>query len=174
MSKHKYRLKNIILSELQCTDLRIPVLCAAVSLILGIVSALATKNYALYHVLCLPAPALPALIFPILWSIIYIMLGFALGLVLAKHGKCYAALKIRAVKYFTVMFALSLVYSPVFFDMGAFFLAFLMICAMIALTFFILLYFSNISRLSGILMFAFWLWLLYCAYLNLAILFLNS
>lgn len=164
----------MILSELSCTDLRIPVLCAAVSLILGIVSALFTENYALYHLLCLPGPALPALIFPILWSIIYISLGFAMGLVLVKHGKCYNYAKKQAFKYFALMFVLTLVYSPVFFDMGAFFLAFILLCAIMVLTFFILLYFFNISRLSGIIIFLFWLWLLYCAYLNMAILFLNG
>ncbi len=154
--------------------MRLPTIFAAFFLVLGIMSAAFTNNFGLYRELCLPDFVPSHFMFPIIWSVVYILLGFSFGLVISKREKCTQALKNKAFKYFIAMLALNLLYSPLFFDCKLFFVGFLCICAMIFLSFFSVLYFSSFNYVSGIIMTVYLFWLLYCAYLNLAIIFLNS
>ncbi len=166
-------LKNKIRSSLCALDLRIVLTGALVCLLLGILSAFAAGGFELYGTLCLPLSAPDAFIFPVIWSIMYLLIGAASGIVIASRDKCYGVQRRRGLFYFTVMLMLNLMWAPAFFGCGLFFVGFVMICAMIIFTFFILLCYSNINFISAALIFIYWLWLLYAAYLNLAILFLN-
>ncbi|MBQ7821551.1 MAG: tryptophan-rich sensory protein [Clostridia bacterium] len=175
MSKRvKSTLKNRVRSELGAIDLRVVIVSAVICLILGILSAFAAGGFDMYGQIYLPASAPPAFIFPIIWSVLYLLIGAATGIVIASHDKCFDVQKKRGLLYFAVMFALNLIWAPVFFGCGLFFVGFVIICAMIVLTFFVLLCYSNISFVSAAIIFIYWLWLLFAAYLNLAILFLNS
>ncbi len=140
---------------------------------LGFISASIAGNFSLYSTLCLPAFAPPAFAFPIIWTILYILIGAATGIVISTKDKCVAVQRSKGLLYFAVMFLLNLAWSPIFFGAELFFIAFVVICAMIALTFFVILCYSNISFISAAIMFIYWLWLTFAAYLNLSIIFLN-
>ena len=169
----KCSFKNRIRSELCQIDFRIVIVFAVFSLLLGIISALIAGNFDFYEELCLPNSAPPAFLFPIIWSILYLLIGSAAGIVAASRDKCFKTQKSRGLLYFAVMFALNLIWAPIFFGCGLFFVGFVIICAMIVLTFFVIVCFSNVSFVSAVIMTLYWLWLLFAAYLNLAILFLN-
>lgn len=169
----KCSFKNKIRSELCLIDFRIVIVFAVFSLLLGIVSALIAENFDFFEELCLPDSTPPAFLFPIIWSILYLLIGAAAGIVALSRDRCFKIQKSRGLLYFAVMFALNLIWAPIFFGCGLFFVAFVIICAMIVLTFFVIICFSNVSFVSSVIMLVYWLWLLFSAYLNLAILFLN-
>lgn len=173
MTWRKINLKNKICSELANTDMRVPIVFAVICFILGILSAVFTSKFELYEILCLPDASIPGFMFVIIWSIIYLAIGLAFGLVVSKRDRCSGKIRRKACLYFVAMLLINLFYAPLFFDCELFFIGFIMICAMIFLTFFIILFFCSLSHLGGIIMIIYWLWLLYSAYLNLAILFLN-
>lgn len=166
-------LKNKILCELSCVNFKVVIIFSVVCLILGILSAFVAGGFDLYGSLCLPASAPPSFVFPIIWSVLYLLIGAATGIVVLTCDKCYGVSKARGLLYFTVMFLLNLLWSPIFFGCQLFFVAFVVLCAMIVLTFFVILCYSNISFVCGLIMFIYQLWLLFAAYLNLAIIFLN-
>ncbi len=171
--RRKCSLKNKIRSEICSLDFKIVIASAVVCLLLGVVSAFIAGGFELYGSLCLPASAPPSFVFPIIWSILYLLIGGASGIVISSCDKCVSVSKSRGLLYFIVMFALNFIWAPLFFGAELFFVAFVVVCAMIVLTFFVILCYSNISFISAFIMFVYWLWLLFAAYLNLAIIFLN-
>lgn len=167
-------LKNKLHSELCGTDIRAAAVFAALCLILGILSAFVSGSFDAYDELCLPEAAPPAFVFPIIWSVLYLLIGGATGLVVASCDRCLSVQKSRGLVYFFAMLALNLLWSPVFFGGEMYFVAFVIVCAIAALTFFTLLCYSNISVISTFIMLAYLIWVIFAAYLNLAILFLNE
>jgi translocator protein len=61
-----------------------------------------------------PAINPPSAIFPIVWSILYVLMGVALAMVVTARG---AAGRGAAIAIFAVQFVLNLAWSPVFFGM---------------------------------------------------------
>ncbi|MBE6605487.1 MAG: tryptophan-rich sensory protein [Ruminococcaceae bacterium] len=170
----KCSLKNKLLCEMSSFNLKTVVLCAILCLVLGIISGFVSGGFDLYSNLCLPQAAPPAFVFPIIWSILYVLIGAATGIIISNRDKCFKVSKSRGLLYFGVMFLLNLLWSPIFFGAELFFVALVVLVAMIVLTFFVVLCYSNISFISALIMFIYWLWLFFAAYLNLAIIFLNS
>lgn len=168
------RLRNKIKSELACIDLRIVIFCALFCLFVGILSAFVAGGFFIYDELCLPDFAPPGFVFPIIWSALYLLIGAASGIVIATRERSLYTIKLRGLFYFSVMLVLNFLWAPAFFGCGLFFVGLVIICAMLVLTFFCLLCYSNISFVSALAIFVYMLWLLYAAYLNLAILFLNG
>jgi tryptophan-rich sensory protein len=150
------------------------IFCALFCLFVGILSAFVAGGFYIYDELCLPESAPPGFVFPIIWSVLYLLIGAASGVVIATRERSLYTIKLRGIFYFCVMLALNFLWAPAFFGGGLFFVGFVIICAMLVLSFFVLLCYSNISLLSALVIFVYMLWLLYAAYLNLAILFLNG
>lgn len=165
--------KNRIKSELYATDMKIVLILAVLCLVLGILSAFVAGGFDLYSELCLPDAAMPGFVFPLVWSVLYLSIGAASGMVIASKDKCLAMWRRKGLAYFFAMLALNLMWAPTFFGAGMLFIAFVIICAMLPLTFFTLLCYGNVTFVGGIVMLVYLLWLIFTAYLNLAILFLN-
>lgn len=167
-------LRNKIRSELACVDQRIVIFFAFFCLFIGILSAFVAGGFNIYDELYLPDFAPPGFVFPIIWSVLYLLIGAASGIVTATREKSLCHIKLRGLFYFGVMLVLNFLWAPAFFGCGLFFVGLVIICAMLVLSFFCLLCYSNISLASALIMLVYMTWLMYAAYLNLAILFLNA
>ncbi len=171
--KHHSSLKNKILSEWQSTNKLSVLLCSLISLAAGVYCAVASNGFAAYAVLCLPDSAPPVFFLPFLWILGFLLLGVAVGSVLSVSEKCFLYHKRRGLLFSLITFALALLWSPVFFGLGFFFLGVLIICSAVVLTLFSVFEFFAARMIAGITMLFFWFWLLFMLYLNLAVLFLN-
>lgn len=170
----KKRLLGQIRAELACMDLRCVIAGAAIILFVGFLSALAGGPTTAYRELCLPKFAPPAFLFPIVWTILYILIGGAAGAVACNHERALESEKYKGLLFFIIMMIFNFIWSPLFFGAGAYFAAFLAIIMMIVLTFFIICFFGRIYRLAGAVMILYLLWLVFAAYLNLAVILLNT
>jgi translocator protein len=155
--------------QLRMSFLRVALVTVPLILFLGIVSGvLADSGYgnAWFAGLAKPAAMPPAWLFPVVWTILYILLGFALALVIGARGASGRGI---AIGLFLLQLALNLAWSPVFFGAHRIDLAFGIILVMILATILTIFAFARIRRQAALLMLPYLAWICFAAWLNHAI-----
>ena len=143
----------------------------AVSLLAGSLSALLTgENMMLYQTVEKPALAPPAILFPIVWSILYLLMGVSAAMVFNAAGSC----RRTGLILFFVQLAVNFFWSILFFNLRAFLFAFVWLILLWILTAAMLAAFYKTRRLAGLLQIPYLLWLTFAAYLNFSVFWLNS
>ena len=144
----------------------------AIPLITGGLSALITSgNMDLYSQINQPPLAPPSWVFPVVWTILYSLMGISLYLVWNSNAS-YSD-KRRAYIFFGAQLFLNFIWSPIFFGMQQFLLAFIVLIFMWIFTLGMILSFYKISKPAGLLQIPYLLWLTFAGYLNFAIYLLN-
>jgi len=144
----------------------------AIPLSVGGLSALITKdNMNLYSKIVTPTFTPPGWLFPVVWTILYLLMGVSLYIIWNSEVDVYK--KIRAFGIFAIQLSLNFIWSPIFFNMQWFLVALMVLVLLWLFTFGIILSFYNISKIAGILQIPYLLWLTFAGYLNLAIYLLN-
>lgn len=143
-----------------------------IPLAIGGLSAFITKdNMDLYSKIVTPAFSPPGWLFPIVWSVLYTLLGVSLYLVWNK--KTNALSKTPAFVLFAIQLLLNFIWSPIFFNKQWFLLAFAVLIALLFATLAMIYTFYKISKPAAFLQIPYILWLAFAGYLNLAIYLLN-
>lgn len=112
----------------------------------------------------------PAAVFPIAWTILYIMIALSLFFYI-KDGLRQE--KIIPLVIFITQIILNLLWTPVFFESHDIKLAFFIIIALIILVFVNIILFYKKSKTAAFLLIPYFLWLIFAAYLNYEIIKLN-
>ncbi|SFR56293.1 TspO/MBR family protein [Anaeromicropila populeti] len=113
----------------------------------------------------------PAFIFPIVWSILYALMGLAFFMVLNSEEDCQ---NIKIASFvFLLQLALNFIWPIIFFKLQLCGVAFLTIALLWMLIFINVLIFSRINKCAGILLIPYLLWVAFALYLNLSICILN-
>jgi benzodiazapine receptor len=153
-------------SQLRMSFLRYALFTVPLVLLLGTVSGqIAGSGYGnpWFDALRKPAIMPPGWMFGAAWTILYILLGFAVALVLHAKGARGRSL---ALGLFVVQLVLNYAWSPLFFayhEVGA---AFWTILAMIALSAVAAVLFWRIRRSAGLLILPYLAWLCFAAVLT--------
>lgn len=169
----KLRLRSTLGTELRSINFKCVIIGAIIILLGGFISAFAAGSTESYRELNRPSFAPPAILFPIVWTVLYILIGGAAGAVACACTKALEGDKYKGLLFFVIMIVFNYVWSPLFFGAEAYFAAFIAVIMMIILTFFTIVFFGRIYKISAIIMSVYLLWLLFAAYLNLAIIILN-
>lgn len=141
--------------------------CLALPLLVGGASALLTFGQMdVYKRLTLPALAPPGWIFPIIWTILYLLMGYGLYLALQEPGR---GNKLPAILLFTAQLILNFFWPLVFFNLRQWFAALLLLLALLMVAVAMTIAFWQIRRLAGFLQIPYCLWLSFAAYLNWSI-----
>lgn len=144
-------------------------ICIAIPLTVGVVSALLSQNQMItLENLQKPSLSPPGWLFPIVWTIIYILIGIASYFVWISNKRNQTALTVYIIQLFFNFF-----WSIIFFNLELYLIAFiwLVILWLLILTTTILFY--QIEKISGYLMIPYLLWVTFAGYLNLSIYLLN-
>ncbi len=142
----------------------------ALPLIVGGLAGLLTRNSMdVYNSLKWPPLAPPGWVFPVVWTILYILMGLAAYIVFQKKPENKTAL----VLYF-VQLAVNFIWPLIFFTMQNYRLAFVVLVILWLLVLVTTVLFFKIDRTAGWLMIPYLLWLTFAGYLNLGILVLNG
>ncbi len=173
IKKARHKVSCTVRSELSRIDFRCVIAGAVIILLCGFLSALAGGSTESYRELIRPRWAPPALLFPIIWTVLYILIGGAAGAVSCACDRALESDKLKGLLFFVIMMVFNFIWSPLFFGAGAFFAAFIAIVMMIILTFFIICFFGRIYKTAAAIMVLYLGWLFFAAYLNLAIIILN-
>ena len=132
-------------------------------LVVGIISSL-LSDMSLYSNMIKPPLAPPAILFPIVWTILYLLLGYSSYLV--REDK-------KAIQLFYTNLAINAIWSLIFFNLQNYLQGFVLIILMIILEIFILIRFKKNSDLAYKLNIPYLIWLFYAAYLSLGVYLLN-
>ncbi len=173
IKKIKRKISCEVRSELSRINFRCAIIGAVIIFLCGILSAIFAGPTTLYRELERPPLSPPAFLFPIVWTVLYILIGGAAGAITCTCERAVESEKYKGLLFFVIMMVFNFIWSPLFFGAGAFFAAFCAIVVMIILTFFTIIFFSRIYKVTAAVMVLYLAWLLFAAYLNLGIIILN-
>lgn len=141
----------------------------ALPLGVGIVSALLTKDsMANYQLLNKPALSPPGSLFPIVWTILFILMGISSYMISQSAPGKYGGYPI----YFAQL-AVNFVWPLLFFNLHWWLFAFLWLLILIFLVAGMIFFFCKRRLVAGLLQIPYFLWLLFAAYLNFMVFLLN-
>lgn len=143
----------------------LPVLVGALS------GFLISGNTDVYEVLMKPPFALPGGLFPVVWTVLYLLMGIALYLFLKSDAS--AEDKQEGKTLFFIQLLLNFLWPLLFFNGGQRFLAFLLLIVLFVFVVLTTLKFYRAKPASGILLLPYLLYTAYAGYLNFAIWYLN-
>ena len=144
----------------------------AIPLIVGGLSALITsENMNLYSRIETPPLSPPGWIFPVVWTILYTLMGVSFYLVWNSNAAIFE--KKQAFWVYAIQLFLNFIWSPIFFNMRAYLIAFIVLLALWGFVLAMIIKFYKISKPAGILQIPYLIWLTFAGYLNLAIYLLN-
>ncbi|MBO7217526.1 MAG: tryptophan-rich sensory protein [Clostridia bacterium] len=139
----------------------------------GLFSALLSGNIRSgYENFVKPPLSPPAILFPIVWTILYAAMGIAAYLVW-DSVRGTSAERIEALKFYAAQLIVNFMWSIFFFRFEAYWLSVAIIVLLDILVIATTLKFKNINRLSYWLMLPYIAWLLFATYLNIGVAVLN-
>lgn len=140
------------------------------ALAVGSVASIITQNGMPYYDLALkPSFTPPSVLFPIVWTLLYILMGLGMALVWRSgdRRRCYALFP------FCTQLAANFLWTVWFFGLRAYGLAFWWLLGLTALVVWMLIAFRRIRSAAGWMQLPYVLWCLFASALNRAIWLLN-
>ncbi len=138
----------------------------------GAVSALLSGGFSDFYMKFEQPPLLPpAWLFPVVWAILYALMGFSAYLIHSSEGS--PAAKQQALRIYCAQLAVNFLWSIVFFRFEAPRAAFLVILLLLVLIAAMLMSFRKIRPAAACINLPYLLWVMFATYLNLATAILN-
>ncbi len=133
-------------------------------------SAFLTRNAMdLYDTIVQPPLTPPAWLFPVVWTLLYILMGISAYLVFISDSEY----KVEALTLYGIQLVLNFIWPLIFFLGKNFLIAFIVLVVLWYSVLKMIQAFSAVRPLAGTLQLSYLAWLTFAAYLNLAIYFLN-
>ena len=120
-----------------------------------------------YKHLTKPPLAPPSILFPIIWSILYLFMGISLYIVIKKNKN------LKSFTKFIVQFIINLIWPFLFFNIKQYSLSAVWILLIIYFTILMIVDFYKIKKIAAYLQFPYIIWLLFALYLNIGVAVLN-
>ena len=145
----------------------------ALSLGVGALSALLTRDSMnIYGEIVTPSFAPPAILFPIVWTVLYVLMGISAALVYTKREKAPLAARDGLVLFGVSLFV-NFTWSLIFFGLRAFLFASLWVLLLFLLVAGTIYYYAKVSRAAALLQIPYLLWVAFATVLTVAIFLLN-
>ncbi len=153
-------------------QLRKLVVCIALPLMVGFLSSLISQNsMEVFEMVVKPPLSPPGWIFPVVWTVLYMLMGIASYIVLTS-GKSEYKVK-TALMFYLIQLFFNFLWPVIFFNFEKYLLAFIWILILWMLIVITAVLFSRISKTAGRLMVPYIIWVTFAAYLNYGIYILN-
>ena len=140
-----------------------------IPVLLGAFVGLLTSGSTNYSELVKPSFAPPPIVFPIVWTILYILMGISSYLIDSSLNTN----KTKAKQIYIIQLIFNLLWSFLFFTFKLYLLSFLWIIILIILVIIMIVEFFKISKISAYLQIPYLLWLVLASALNFSIYILN-
>lgn len=148
------------------------IIALIIPLLVGGLSALLAGGMGAFKNLEKPPLSPPGWLFPVVWTLLYLMMGFASYLVYTAKAPTYK--KNSALLFYGVQLFFNFMWSIIFFRFEAYLFAFIWLIIMWLLIIITTVRFYEVRKFAGLLMIPYLLWVTFAAYLNLGIYILNS
>lgn len=148
------------------------VLLIVTPLLIGIASSILTRDMMIeYGSLNKPPLAPPKILFPIAWTILYILMGIGAALIYSKPE--YTQYRSTGLALHIVQLILNFFWSIIFFNMKEYVFAFVWLVILWLVVLSMIMNYKQISNTAFFLNIPYIVWLTFAGYLNLAIAILN-
>lgn len=148
------------------------VVCVLTPVAVGALASFLTKNNMyVFDNLKKPMFTPPAIVFPIVWSLIYVMMGA--GLYLALRNSINFSQKMYVIYPYAIQLLLNFCWSLIFFNLRSYIAAFVCLALMLIMIVRTIVVWSHVSKASTYPMIVYLLWVVFAGYLNLAIVLMN-
>ena len=139
-----------------------------IPVIIGGIVGIIISKFIDYKTLQKPFLAPPSIIFPIVWTILYILMGISYGILKSNS-------KIDSVTDFVYYLQLGVnaLWSIFFFVLKWRLFAFIWILLLAGLVILMIIQFYNKNKIAGLLQIPYLLWVLFASYLNFGVYILN-
>ncbi len=142
----------------------------AAALAVGGLSAFFTRgNMAVYQNIVKPPLAPPSFLFPLVWSVLYVLMGISGGMIYLSGRPA----KNTALLTYAVSLAVNFFWSIIFFNMQAYTFAFIWLILLLVLIIYTIKQYKPINIAAAYLQIPYLAWVIFAGYLNLMIAILN-
>ena len=142
------------------------IISVAISLGTGGFSAFLTKNsMSLYSEINRPPLSPPSWLFPVVWTVLFVLMGIAAAKIWCSNGKEIDS----ALIFYGFQLVFNFIWPIIFFNFRAFEFAFFWLIALIVLVGISMIKFYRIDKTAGWLMLPYFAWICFAGYLNYAI-----
>ena len=139
-----------------------------IPLALGGIVGFIISGFIDYDTLIQPPLAPPSIAFPIVWSILYLLMGISYSILDVNSLVCN-----RVNRSYYIQLIVNLLWSIIFFVLKWRFVSILWILLLISLVINMIVIFYNKNKLSGLLQIPYLIWIIFATYLNIGIYLLN-
>ena len=146
-------------------------ICLAIPLAVGGLGALLGGGMDSYQTLNQPPLSPPGWIFPIVWTVLYLLMGWASYRVLVSDAPREERKK--ALTFYGIQLFLNFLWPVVFFGLGWYWAAFIVLLALWILIYLTMHLFGLIDDTAENLLIPYLLWVTFAGYLNLGVALLN-
>jgi len=148
------------------------IICLVIPLAVGGLAALLTGGgMDTFETLSKPPLSPPGWLFPVVWTILYLLMGVASYLVLTS-GKPQQNIRTALILY-GAQLAVNFLWPILFFSLSAYLFAFIWLVALWLLILATAVSFHRISTTAGYLLIPYLLWVTFAGYLNFGVYLLN-
>ncbi len=139
----------------------------------GLFSAFLTRNSMnVYETIVQPALAPPAILFPVVWTVLYVLMG--IGSVMIYRSSVSDTDKSKALLLYSLQLAVNFFWSIIFFNKRAFLLSFIWLVLLWLLIIGMIVSFKKICKTATWLQIPYLIWVTFAGYLSLSIYLLNG
>ena len=147
-----------------CSFNKIYIKSILIPVVIGGIIGLIISNFLDYNLLEKPFLSPSGMLFPIIWTIIYILMGISYGIL---KNKSLTNQKIKIIYYLQLF--VNAMWPIIFFILKWRLFSFIWILLLDLLVIIMIHLFYNKDKLSGILQIPYLIWILFASYLNIAI-----
>lgn len=148
------------------------IIAVAIPLLVGGLSALLTSgSMQSFEQLQKPPLSPPGWLFPVVWMVLYVLMGIASYLIYT--AKYSAGMAGNALLFYVIQLVFNFFWSIIFFNWEMYLFSFIWLLVMLVLIIVTTVKFYQISKPAAYLMIPYILWVAFAGYLNLGIYLLN-
>lgn len=145
------------------------IIALLIPLAVGILSSILSGDMSLYSKMNQPSFAPPAILFPIVWTILYLLMGLSSYIIYTSDSP----MKETALTTYGIQLFFNFFWSIIFFGFGQYLAAFIWLVVLIVLIIVMIYQFYQIEPLAAYLQIPYLIWCVFAAVLNFAIYRLN-
>lgn len=138
----------------------------------GLSSTVTHNSRDIYSTLRMPPLTPPSWVFPVVWAVLFILMGISSAVIYKKRTVNYD-LSAEGLLLYTASLVFNFLWSVIFFNFRAFALSFAWIVILWFNILFTILRYRRLSEVAAALQIPYLLWVTFAAYLNYAIFLLN-
>ena len=141
-----------------------------ITFLIGVVPSIPTfKTMSMYQTINKPALSPPSIVFPIAWTILYLLMAISIYKINNTSDKKIP--KANLIYYLQLI--VNALWTPIFFGLKAYLFSYIWIIILIILVVTMIITFYKIDKTAAYLQIPYLLWLIFASYLNYGILILN-